>query len=443
MSFEQLEDGTVLKGFRLSSFPRPEIGAIDFAKSDCSSSEWPSCRKLSSAPPIADSPGAVTTASFIRDRLKLFSKNEDRLRNRPRSLQPAPDTSLHRERSAKIIEKNKPSDSVQTKQETNSQDSSLHESDLSQDYKLLDSLDNKILHSHDNKPKPIDEKPNKFLLDQITLPSPMSSGIGLLRSAPRENNPPGNAKPVREQLAVMSGQIKGFESQLLTEIEQRKQASAGRLAQIRDAVNQLRRTLEVEVQRRIVMQKELHTAQTKDIENLKNGIQELIEERKQHVTEFVDQFNSRLALVESQTGDQLAQQEAKLARIAKAVDLMATQIESFKSRLTSDIQLRRQRSEALFEKLAELEKQTHTKASIEAGLRERDREAITKQVAELKEEQLQATNALQDKLGAEFKLLKDTLEKETKAREQADDDIVKALNHYTVALQNALRIANA
>lgn len=282
------------------------------------------------------------------------------------------------------------------------------------------------------------------------LESPVSSNTVLLRAS-RENKAPAvvsnvatpAGKPVREQLAVMSGQIKGFESQLLTEIEHRKQASAGRLAQIRDAVNQLRRTLDVEVQRRIVMQKELHTTQTKDIQNLKTGLHELIEERKQHVTEFIDQFNCRLAQVETQTTEQLAQQEAKLGRIAKAVDLMATQIESFKSRLTSDIQLRRQRSETLFEKLAELEKQTHTKASIEAGLRERDRDAITKQVAELKEEQLQATTALQDKLGAEFKLLKDTLEKETKAREQADDDIVKALNHYTVALQNALRIANA
>ena len=43
----------------------------------------------------------------------------------------------------------------------------------------------------------------------------------------------------------------------------------------------------------------------------------------------------------------------------------------------------------------------------------------------------------------EIATMKNGLVMESQTREASDDDIVQALNHYTKALQDALRIANS
>merc|ERR1719198_1128746 len=78
----------------------------------------------------------------------------------------------------------------------------------------------------------------------------------------------------------------------------------------------------------------------------------------------------------------------------------------------------------------------------EQNAREQKYQSLREELEESKRMREKGDEKFQTFILEEVAALKNGLVMESQAREQADDDIVQALNHYTKALQDALRIVN-
>jgi len=103
---------------------------------------------------------------------------------------------------------------------------------------------------------------------------------------------------------------------------------------------------------------------------------------------------------------------------------------------------RRERELAISKKLGEHE--ARAQAGLEAQFTDREQryQALRGELEEVKRAREKSDDKFQTFILEEVAALKNGLVAESHAREQADDDIVQALNHYTKCLQDALRIIN-
>ena len=92
--------------------------------------------------------------------------------------------------------------------------------------------------------------------------------------------------------------------------------------------------------------------------------------------------------------------------------------------------------------ISEHEYRTEARFEQERGARDQKFGGLRDELEDAKRLRAKGDEKFQTFILEEVAALKNGLVLESESREQADDDIVQALNHYTKALQDALRIVN-
>jgi len=103
---------------------------------------------------------------------------------------------------------------------------------------------------------------------------------------------------------------------------------------------------------------------------------------------------------------------------------------------------RKEREVAISKKLSEHETRTQAAFEAQGGNREQKYSSLRAELDQIKLRREKGDDKFQTFILEEVAAAKNGLVDESHAREQADDDIVQALNHYTKCLQDALRIIN-
>merc|ERR1712031_123642 len=103
---------------------------------------------------------------------------------------------------------------------------------------------------------------------------------------------------------------------------------------------------------------------------------------------------------------------------------------------------RKEREQATALKLRDHAARTGAKFEEEEKIREAKYQALREELEESKRLRERGDDKFQTFILEEVAALKNGLVTESHQREQADDDIVQALNHYTKGLQDSLRIIN-
>merc|ERR1712007_365120 len=103
---------------------------------------------------------------------------------------------------------------------------------------------------------------------------------------------------------------------------------------------------------------------------------------------------------------------------------------------------RRERELAISKKLGDHEAKTQAALEGQSAHREQKYQSLRGELEEIKRARDKGDDKFQTFILEEVAAVKNGLVAESHAREQADDDIVQALNHYTKCLQDALRIIN-
>merc|ERR1711939_40015 len=154
------------------------------------------------------------------------------------------------------------------------------------------------------------------------------------------------------------------------------------------------------------------------IATVQDKLEAIFVERLDQLQASVDSLNDRMGIVER---DFSMEREKYIRDIEDKNAMVAKDVNNLQDAFENEKVDRKEREFLIAKKLGDHETRTQGKFEQEQSARdEKFQTFILEEVA----------------------ALKNGLVLESQSREQADDDIVQALNHYTKALQDALRIVN-
>nr|PIM05008.1 putative SF-assemblin [Toxoplasma gondii COUG] len=151
----------------------------------------------------------------------------------------------------------------------------------------------------------------------------------------------------------------------------------------------------------------------------------------------LDALNDRLTVVERESA---IEKEKQAKEWEEKNVVISKDMSTIKAALETESQLRQEREVQLAKRLGELEYRTEGKFEAEKNTRQQKYEQAHEEMEEAKRIRERNEEKFQTFVLEEIAALKNGLVLESQAREGADDDIVQAVNHYTTALQDALRL---
>ena len=257
---------------------------------------------------------------------------------------------------------------------------------------------------------------------------------------------PGRPVPqtdARSKLSAIQDKIVRFEGQLQVESQQKKAAEENKLQVLRESISTVEKTLNAEVRRRLETIKSLHASFENQLQTFHTHVERSVAEKQRQITEGVESIASRLHAAERRVDALHDSQNATVQKLTEDIEQATVHIRTLKEHLDNELKARRQREAILLDRLMDVEKQLESRIALERGIREKDVLQLKCSLDSIHDNHIALDDAFQQSLANTFHELKTSLQQEAQAREQADDDIVQALNHYTAALQGALSIANS
>lgn len=244
---------------------------------------------------------------------------------------------------------------------------------------------------------------------------------------------------VESSVGPLVERFSGLERQMEAEVKTRRGNADHALGSIKDTMARLQLTLDAEIQRREEANTKVQTFFDSTVISMKDKLQDVFMERFDQVHSTVESLNDRMAEIEKgfsrSRGRYIKDAEDRSTMTGKEVDAL-------RCAMRYEFENRREREAEIAVRLREAEESTAKK--LVSG------EQMCNQKFEHLHEALQESRLCREAGDRRFQAcvieevssLKDNLVRESQAREQADDDIVLALNHYTKELQRALRVVN-
>lgn len=245
------------------------------------------------------------------------------------------------------------------------------------------------------------------------------------------------AESAQDKLYALSERFSGFERQMEMETKTRKDAEELQLNALKDNVTRLEKTLNAEIKRRVEANKALQGMFEAQMATVQDKLEAGLLERLDHLHTTVGALNQRMDSVES---DFSQSREKYIRDIEDKSAMVAKDVENLQAAFRAEREERKERETLIIAKLRDLEAKTVENFASGQALCE-------EKYQDIREELEEALNKDGDKKFQDFILeeiagLKNSLVVESQTRESADDDIVNALNHYTKAIQESLRVVN-
>eukprot|EP00442_Polarella_glacialis_P011379 CAMPEP_0115054820 /NCGR_PEP_ID=MMETSP0227-20121206/4307_1 /TAXON_ID=89957 /ORGANISM="Polarella glacialis, Strain CCMP 1383" /LENGTH=260 /DNA_ID=CAMNT_0002439339 /DNA_START=106 /DNA_END=888 /DNA_ORIENTATION=- len=241
------------------------------------------------------------------------------------------------------------------------------------------------------------------------------------------------------KISALREKFAGFQSQWEEETRNRIDRDGSKLDGVKDSMSKLEGSLNGEIKRRVEANKALQSMFEVQITSIQDRLEGIFTDRLDRLQEGVDSLADRMSMVEqdfSLTREQYIQDiEDKNAVVAKDTNGMQNAFENEKID-------RKERELAISRKLGDHEARTSAALEGQAQFREQKYQGLRSELDNIKRNRATGDDKFQTFILEEVAVMKNSLVAESHAREQADDDIVQALNHYTKCLQDALRIIN-
>lgn len=241
------------------------------------------------------------------------------------------------------------------------------------------------------------------------------------------------------KIGALREKFAGFQSQWEQETKHRIEREGGKLDGIKESMTKLEQTLNSEIKRRVEANKALQAMFESQIASIQDRLEGIFIDRLDSLQLGVDSLSDRMTTVERDftlTREQYIQDiEEKNALVAKDTNGMQNAFENEKID-------RKERELAISKRLGDHESKTQAALEAQAATREQRYLSLRGELEDLKRTREKGDDKFQTFILEEVAAVKNGLVAESHGREQADDDIVQALNHYTNCLQDALRIIN-
>ena len=171
-------------------------------------------------------------------------------------------------------------------------------------------------------------------------------------------------------------------------------------------------------------------------EKLESGF----DERLEKVEEAINGVSDRLGLIER---DFAMERDRYVRDIEDKNALVARDVNALQTAFENERIVRAEKEAMLVRRLGDLEAKTDDKIETSKAVLDNRVLQMRTEMEDLHRANINGEDKFEQFVLEELASLKNSVLIETHGRESADDDLVNALNHYTKALQDALRIINS
>jgi len=201
----------------------------------------------------------------------------------------------------------------------------------------------------------------------------------------------------------------------------------------------LEKTLNAEIKRRVEANKALQEMFEAQIIAMQEKLESGFDERLEKVEEAVSAVSDRLALIER---DFAIERDRYVRDIEDKNALVARDVNTLQQAFENERVLRAEKEAIIIKRLTDLETKTDDKLETHKVSTDSKLISVRADMEEIHRMNSSGEDKFENFALEELASLKNSVIIETQSRESADDDLVNALNHYTKALQDALRIIN-
>uniref|UniRef100_A0A7S4SGD5 SF-assemblin n=1 Tax=Alexandrium monilatum TaxID=311494 RepID=A0A7S4SGD5_9DINO len=247
------------------------------------------------------------------------------------------------------------------------------------------------------------------------------------------------ATATQAKIGALREKFAGFQSQWEMETKHRINRDGTKLDGVKESMVKLEQTLNSEIKRRVEANKALQAMFESQISSIQDRLEAIFVDRLDKLQLSVDSLSDRMSAVER---DFTVTREQYINDIEEKNAAVARDTNGLQNAFENEKVDRRERELGLFKRLGDHEARTRTALEAQSGSREQRYQHLRGELEEMRRARERGDDKFQTFILEEVAAVKNGLVAESHAREQADDDIVQALNHYTKCLQDALRIIN-
>ncbi|GAW79002.1 SF-assemblin [Plasmodium gonderi] len=234
--------------------------------------------------------------------------------------------------------------------------------------------------------------------------------------------------------------IEGFEKEIKNEILQKKNVEKEKIYVIREAINKLEKNLNSEIKKRIEHNRNIQSIFSSEILKVQEKIENVVNDKVSEIENAIKVLNDKINTI----SDNIENEKIKcIQNLEKKNSSIAKEFSNLQSAFQREKISNKEKENNICKKLEEIEKKSESKIATEKNIRDSKYQEIISYIEEIKRERKGKNENFQNFVMEEIATVKNGLILESQAREAADDDIVQAVNHYTKALQDSLRLINS
>lgn len=247
-------------------------------------------------------------------------------------------------------------------------------------------------------------------------------------------------KRTKQKLAQMMNAFDDFEGVMKEGTRQRREKDEHRLAQLKNEMGTLEKTMSSEIKRRLEMSKSFQSWCESQIAAFQDRMEVNLRKRNVELQANIDKLNARVdALEEKFEEDKLRMMQEIEERNAR----LTKQLNEFQAIFDAEVKSRLEREAKIAADLAEAEAETKVNFETERTHRETVYQGLKTKLDDAIRSRTKGDEKFQAFVAEEIASIKNAIRKEQDIREQEDDEIVDTLNRYTQKLQASLQIINS
>ena len=244
----------------------------------------------------------------------------------------------------------------------------------------------------------------------------------------------------KDRLASIVDGFNQFDTEMKIGTRQRREKDEFKIAELKSEMERLDGDLTSEIKRRTEMNKSTQMWFEKELSELDNTFHISLEERNIATSNKLDDVHERITLLD----EKFEREKAYILRyIDEKGEELARMLNQFRAEFEEDRELRLKREAVLVKQLTDHEHEVNERFENQIETREK----LYQGVKAILEDNIKLRDKSSERFQAFFERevhrLHNDVRIESETREREDDEIVEALNRYTVKLQSSLKIINS
>lgn len=251
---------------------------------------------------------------------------------------------------------------------------------------------------------------------------------------------PDDSSNTKARLTGILESFSAFDTDMKIGTRQRREKNEHRISQLTAELTRLEKMLNVEIKRRIELNKSVQSWTEGEIEKVTSTFRDMITERSDAIQGRLTQIVQKIDSLESKFDVEMARVPVDIARRTEELTAMLV---SFETKFEEERKSRLEREGRILKQLSDHEQEAERELETERSAREATHAELRRILDDNIRSRLKGDERFQSLVAEELAGLKNAVQHEQQVRASEDDEIVDALNRYTTKLQTSLRIINS